>query len=111
MHGEQRVGGSDLEQPQNPGVIRDERDCPARGLGGAGPLDEHTESRRVEERAAREIDDGATPEIRPLEGLFELRARRQVQLSFDPHNRRTAVWRRFDMHLDVAGPCHGRECR
>ena len=50
--------------------------------------------------------------IGALECLFELRAGGQIEFAFDPYDDRAAVGRRrFDVHLYLAGPCHGRECR
>ncbi len=75
------------------------------------PLDEHSKSGGVEESAAREVDDHVVGEISAFERVLELRTGRQVQLAVDSDNRRAAVARGLDLHLDVAWPCHGRECR
>lgn len=111
MHGEHRLGRGDLEDPEDSRVGRDERSRPTGGLGGSRPLDEHAKSGGVEERATGEIDDHAVGQIGSLERLLEFRAGRHVELAVHPDDGRFAVVRSLHLHFDIAGSCHGRECR
>lgn len=89
MNLDQRVDPGDLEQPEYSGVDRDQAEATTGFLERTGRPDERADAGRVEERAAREIDDDHGRR-RLREGFVEARRRCQVELAGDEHRFRTS---------------------
>lgn len=102
MNVHERVHACDLEQSHDPGIGGDDAK-PARSRAVACCGHERPDSRRVEERAGRQIDhECLARDVRKR--LLEDRRRRQVELARHMHDVRTAG---RDLAANVKIACRG----
>lgn len=105
MDSDQRVDGGYLEHPHDPRVGRGDAEAAA-GVGqGARRSQQHSHSRRVEERALGQVDDDRIgDELR--ERLRKSGRRRKVEVARDVQNGCTRA-HRLAAHVKIAGRGHG----
>ena len=106
MNGQHRVDSRDLEDAQDAWIRRDEVD-PTFGPGVAACVHEGPHTRRVEERAAREIDDDVRGRRGAGDGFLEAGRGGEIELTGYAQHRRTGR-RRFHPYVKIARRGHGR---